>query len=351
MTGFSLRRRQLARLLGGLCVAAPFISPQAWAAEPIVATDTQGPGCRGNLLVAGPPHGELDSWGTAILPELDRALPGKELAKRTSGGADGVTGANQFDARAVPDGETALLAPGAAILAWLAGDPRAQFDPSRWIFVMAGVAPSILAGRITAAELATSRTVRLATSNLAGPNLAALLTLELLGGRAGLVYCMDQDSALDAFRSGKADVALLHGEQVPYRLERLRAEGCQPILSLGEDPGFPGVPDLATTFRELHGKPPSGWLFTAWRAAARATQLPFALVLPALTPAAMVALWRRAGGQVASSPLVQAAASSLAIRPVASVAANSLPEDLALDAGTLLELRSWLAARIGWRGS
>ena len=44
------------------------------------------------------------------------------------GSADGVTGANQFEARGAPDGQTVLLVPGQAAVAWMVGDPRAQFD-------------------------------------------------------------------------------------------------------------------------------------------------------------------------------------------------------------------------------
>ena len=61
------------------------------------------------------------------------------------------------------------------------------------------------------------------------------------------------------------------------------------------DPAFPDVPHLAELYATRSGRPPAGPLYDAWRASAAAAQLEFGLVLPQLTPAAMVSLWRNAG--------------------------------------------------------
>ena len=66
-------------------------------------------------MIAGPPGGRLDRWADMLVPALSRGLAGRvPLARRNVGGIDGVTGANQFEARGEPDGSTALLVPGAA---------------------------------------------------------------------------------------------------------------------------------------------------------------------------------------------------------------------------------------------
>ena len=101
------------------------------------------------LLVAGPEGGAVDSWAGWLAPSLGRALPpGTALRKDVVGGTDGVTGANQFEARIAPDGGTALLLPGSAAMAWLVGDPRARFDVSQWIPALAGVTPGLLVSRV-----------------------------------------------------------------------------------------------------------------------------------------------------------------------------------------------------------
>ncbi|HEX5328095.1 MAG TPA: hypothetical protein VFW75_15620, partial [Acetobacteraceae bacterium] len=99
------------------------------------------------LLIAGPDGGLLDRWCRVLAPALGRSLPaGTAVRLVREGGADGVTGANQFEVRALHDGSCALLTPGEAAIAWLVGDPRAQFDVGGWVPVLAGTAPSLLVG-------------------------------------------------------------------------------------------------------------------------------------------------------------------------------------------------------------
>src|SRR6516162_5723946 len=59
------------------------------------------------LLVAGPADGALNRWADALLPALEQSLSPDATIKRVEiGSADGVTGANQFEARGAPDGQT-----------------------------------------------------------------------------------------------------------------------------------------------------------------------------------------------------------------------------------------------------
>ena len=89
-------------------------------------------------------------------------MPGRgALALRNVGGIDGVTGANQFDARVEPDGATALLVPGTAAMCWLTGEARARFDFSRWIPLWAGMGSAVLVSR---GPLANGGGVRLGAS-------------------------------------------------------------------------------------------------------------------------------------------------------------------------------------------
>jgi hypothetical protein len=114
-----------------------------------------------------------------MAPALGRALQqGAALPRQNVGGPDGVTGANQFDAHANPDGSTALLVPGQAALSWLCGDTRVKFDAGRWVPVWAGSTSAALATRV---KLVPGQTVRVAVGNLIGPELAGLLALDLLG--------------------------------------------------------------------------------------------------------------------------------------------------------------------------
>lgn len=313
-----------------------------------------------SILVAGPDGGELDRWSRVLAPALGRSLPqGASVRVLSSGGTDGVTGANQFDARTPPDGTTVLLVPGAAALAWLAGDPRAQFDAANWVPVMAGMTPGIVAGRIGPDRLGPGNRMRIAAGGPGGPELAALLAIDLLGAEPLPVFGLSDPAAIrDGFDRREVDLVFLSGPRVPDRLAALAPSGIRPLFSLGafdaeggsvRDPLFPDLPQMTELYAVLRRLRPSGRLFDAYVAAASAARLDFGLVLPQLTPASMVALWRRAGTQAAAAPELQAAADAASVHPVSGPGASANTAAIAADAGALLELRHWLAARFNWR--
>jgi hypothetical protein len=310
------------------------------------------------LLVAGPADGMLNHWADALLPAFEQSLPPDTSIRRVEvGSADGVTGANRFEARGVPDGQTVLLAPGQAALAWMVGDPRAKFDVAHWVPVVAGTSTGLVVGRPVVLD--TDGHARIAPASPAGSDLAALLGLYLLGVRMEVALGPVEPGAAErAFQQGAADVVLLHGERVPERFAALRAAGAQPLFTLGalDDAGrlvreaaYPRVPHFSELFAMRSGMQPNGPLYDAWCAAAAAAQLEFGMVLPQLTPAALVALWRRAGSDAVASLGVQTAAASVNVRPLAGPAATTNTAAVAASAAALQELRGWLAGRLNWR--
>ena len=346
-------------LLGRHGAAHAAASPAPTAAAPS-ATVPAVPFPEGaTILVAGPDGGHLGRWGDTVASALDATLPpGTRVHTTCTGGIDGVTGANQFEARVPPDGATVLLAPGAAALDWLVGDPRAHFDAEHWVPVMAGVTPAIVMAR-PEVRLGPDRPIRVAASGPVGPQLPVLLGLDLRGAPVVPVLdLVEQDAARAAFAAGKTDVVLAWGQNVPQQVEALREAGGQTLFGLGaldangvggRDLAFPDVPTLVELHVALHGTKPSGTRFDAWRAAAATTRLEFGLVLPRLTPAAMVAFWRRAASHAAEQPEVQTLATAVAVRPLDGVAAATAMTGVAADSATLLELRGWLATRFNWR--
>jgi hypothetical protein len=284
---------------------------------------------------------------------LGRALqqPGP-LRCENVGGADGVTGANQFEARAVPDGSTALLVPGSAALSWLAGETRVKFDAARWVPVWAGCRSAALASRV---GLASGRPLRVGVGSVVGAEMAALLALDLMGVEAIPV-------PLGPSRSGvgdgpDVDAVLLQGTALRTQSALLGSRGWAVVLGLGmpeangafvRDPAFPNVP----TVQELVTSPRPGMapeLVPALRAASAAAQLDLALVLPQLSPAAVVAWWRRGCSAMGQSPDLQAEAGRDLTRPLSPQVAAAYTAAIAVDVPVLLELRRWLAGRHDWR--
>jgi hypothetical protein len=310
------------------------------------------------LLVAGPADGTLNRWADALLPALQQSLPPDTSIRRVEvGSVDGVTGANQFEVRGVPDGQTVLLAPGQAVLAWMVGDPRAKFDVARWVPVVAGTRGGLVVGR--ASVFASAPHARVVAPNPAGPDLASLLGLYLLGIRMDVALGpAETDASEKAFLQGSADVVLLHGQRVPERFAALQAVGAQPLFTLGtldnnghlvRDAAYPQVPHFTELYTTRTGLQPTGPLYDAWCAAAAAVQLVFGMVLPQLTPAAMVALWRRAGSDAVASLGVQTVAASANVRPLAGPIATTNTAATAASAAAIQELRGWLAGRLNWR--
>ena len=153
----------------------------------------------------GPGQRRAEPLGGRRVPPLEQSLPPDSSVRRVVvGGPDGVTGANQFEARGAPDGFTVLLVPGQAVLAWMVGDPRAQFDVGHWVPVMAGVTPGLVAGR--QAALAPNGRIRIAAAGPASLDLPALLGCDLLGARPEPVSGLtDPGAARNAFAQGAVD--------------------------------------------------------------------------------------------------------------------------------------------------
>lgn len=304
------------------------------------------------LLVAGPEGGPVDAWAGWLAPSLGRSLPpGTALRKEVAGGVDGVTGANQFEARTVPDGGTALLLPGTAAMAWLVGDPRARFDVGQWIPALAGVTPGLLMSRV---RIGDGGTLRVAASGPAGPELPALLALDLLGIRWVPVLGLTEANATGALARGEVDAVCLHGRRVAELAQTLGGVGAVPAFSFGSvdeagrrqrDPAFPTTPDVSELLAARADTP----LRRAWRATAAAAELEVALVLPHMTPAAMVALWRRACAQAIDSGAVQEQANAVGVRPLGASAAMASTMAVLADTTSQLELRNWLATRLNYR--
>jgi hypothetical protein len=332
-----LPRRAALALLAGGAVAHPARAAPALSDSPV-------------LLVAGPEGGRLARWGAVLAEALEPGLPpGTRLRPVQVGGADGVTGANQFATRAAPDGNTLLLAPGDAALAWAVGDPRARFDAAQWTGVLAATMPCMVCGRATA----PGARLRVGMSGPVGHDLVALLGLELAGLATTPVYgVLDQAAAAQALGSHAVDAVLLRGDTLPDTFGRLAQHGAMPLFTLGDlagqghDPLLPNVPNLVE-FAAHRAVVPHPDLLAAWRGIAAATQADCALVLPHLTPAALVALWRQAAVMATASPAVHEVAGASRVAP--DPAAQGLAQALAPDVPALAALRAWLAAQLGWK--
>ncbi len=309
------------------------------------------------MIVGGPADGAAGSLANVLAPLLGPALLGDAaLGVQPTGGLDGVTAANAFESRASPDGSTALMVPGTASLAWLAGDPRVHFDAGLWVPALAATAPVVLVGRRMPAPGAP---FRFAGSGPAGREMPALLALELLHTNVEARFDIRVPAEAEAaLREGAADGIVLGGRDVPARLASLAAEGIFPVFALGglpdgsglpaRDPAIPHVETFDAFTWRTTGARPTGPLLPGYRAAAAAARLDTALVLPQLASAGIVALWRAACDMAADAPALRSMSAREAVQPlsapdcVAAVAATVAGETAQLD------LHRFLSERYGW---
>lgn len=344
-------RRQILAAAG---LGAPTLGLSMWGFRSgLVATaHAQGPQATHifpespHVTVAGPDGGELDQWSRTLIPTLSSYLsPNVSMRRSLAGGVDGITGTNQFTAQASPDGVSALLTPGTAVLAWQRGDSRVQFDLTRFTPLLNGLCATIIAGRINRTQLVPGQKLRIAVSGPNGPEQALILGLAQLGLQPIPVDGMvDRDTTSTAFAQHAVDLFMWRGPTTNTILSDL---GARPICVLGlpngttileRDPQMPELPHLAEL---LHGMPADP-LTEAWQASAVAAQLAFTLLLPQLTTSPLVDVWRRAIDQTIGTPELLAAATTQATKLQGHPATIHAK---ITDAGALTPLRDWHNAR------
>ncbi|MEE3501556.1 hypothetical protein [Acidiphilium acidophilum] len=354
-----MRRRAL---LGAAGVGALMLRTGR-AASPMVIAESPGASVAAyNMMLCGPHGGRIDRWGRAVAQGLSRTLASQTpIVLRTVGGQDGVTGANRLQTLVVPDGRTAAMMPGEALIAFLAGDPRVHFQPGDWIPVMAGLSAPVLVVRGGMRRLADPAPIKLAAASPEAVDLAAILAFHRLGVATSPIFGLRGASLVArAFADGAVDAVLLSGEDIPADLAPLAAGGGIAIATLGRVDGpdqrrsdriNADVPTLHALAIERRNPPLTPSLEAAYQAVAAASRIDFVMVLPHLTTPGTVALWRQAATEAIGTPSLRAAAAASAIELTAAGAAATAVAPVDVSAASLLALRAFLFRHFGWRSS
>jgi hypothetical protein len=329
-------RGQLAsrrNLIGAVAVLACVQQARAAAMVPEAAT----------LIAPGPEEGLAADFATQAARGLARGLAqATSLRVRVLGGADGVTAANRFAASTPADGRLLLTFPGLAAQALLIGDSRARFEPRLWPAVAGSIAPALLAGD---GELPAMQPVRIALPGPAAPEAASLLALDLLGRNGSPVFVPPGTPPEAALRIGAADAIVLSGPGAPARAGAL---GLRPWFVF-DGIGGKREQELADvpTLSELLAASPRRDLLLAVRAAGAAIRACGLLVLPRLTSADAVALWRDAARRWTEAT----GASTTETRRIGPDEAAATLAMLCPPPEAALGYRDWLARRFGFQTS
>ena len=297
-------------------IAALGLPAVAAAAQPVDFA-----GKRVELVVPFPPGGGADVYARALAPHLEKHLPGKPtIIVRNVPGGGSITGANQFNARAKPDGLTVLVASASTVMNFVFQRSRMELDLTRAEPVIlspqgsvAYVAPSLgVKGPKDIAKL-KGQTLAFGGSSPTSTEVRWLTAFELLGLTVKPVWGVARGPARRAVERGELN---LNDDTNPAYLKSgpqlVKAGKAVPLFALGvldekgnvvRDPNFPDLPSFPEAYELMHGKKPSGVAYDAWKAAFQIGVMANKLiVLPPGTPAAVVETWRGAIRKVLDDP-------------------------------------------------
>lgn len=294
------------------------------------------------LLVPGPEGGPAAAFAARAAQGLARGLvQAASLRVSLLGGPDGITVANRFAASTAPDGRMLLVLTGQAAQALLIGDSRARYEPRHWPAIAGSLVPVLVAGR---GALGAAQPVRIALPGPGAGEGGALLALDLIGRNATPVFLPAGLGADAAIGAGLADAAILVGRDAMVRAGAL---GLLPWFGFDGDGPRPD-PDLAEVprLRDVLPDPSRGDLVAAARAAGAALRVRGLLVLPALTSADTVALWRGAARNWAEE--VRDLEDANTRRVGGEDAADALAT-LCPPAEASIAYRDWLRRRLNWQ--
>lgn len=349
-----MKRRSILSAFGAAAAALPC---RGWATTPAQAADHSTM----NLMVAGPSGGQTSRWGNAFALAMSSGFPGTPTIIPTPvGGLDGVAGANQLDTLMVPDGSSAAILPGATLIAYMLGDVRTHYNPTKWTPLLAGCNSGVLMLRAPTGTIPTLATLkkmaplRFGGARLQSADLAALLALARLGIPTAPVFGLYSNTEkTNAFIAGTVDAVFICGEGVPEDLDAFIASGAVPAFSIGAplpdgsigpDPLFPHLA-LASSL----GPAVNPMLNSAYEAAANAARLDFMLVLPHLTAANEIALWRSAASTAAQTTAIAAASEASSISIQSAFVLADLLASLTPIPAIQPQLITFLTKTYGWQ--
>lgn len=296
----------------------------AMFAGPTIAADFSGKLIE--IVVPFSEGGGTDAWTRFLVPFLKEKLPGQPKAIiRNLPGAGGMSGANQFQHRAKPDGLTVFATSASVNQNYTLQDPRVQYKLHEWIPIVLSpfgyvVYASTSTGIKSPADIAKLRGADNLIYGGDGPtdaDITVLLSLDMLGITPKAVFGIATGPARLAFERGELNMRYDTAPNFTQAVKPMIEEGkAVPLYSYGflnddgklvRDPSFPDLPHFAEVYESIHGKEPDGPAFKAWLSLFGVNVMANkALLLPAGTPADIVSAYRDAARALAADPAFRA---------------------------------------------
>ncbi|MDI2113655.1 type 2 periplasmic-binding domain-containing protein [Commensalibacter nepenthis] len=291
-------KRQFFRILSlaGASLTVSALTVNADEVMPMAPIQTPKGNNNFSFIVGGSETSNIGEWASHLSSAFTSSLQDDvPVPIRYTTGHDGITGANLFDSRIVPDGHTAFLTSGNPFIASMSGDKRVHYDFERWIPILSSLSPSITIARQpfhnSIPDLLKNRSMKVAVSSIIGKELPTLLGIELLKINTIPVEGLtDFQTAIQALKKGDIDVLQLSTPEAFAALPSLLKQGLHTFFSLDETTTY--GPRFSDLYHQLPHYKTDNTLFDAWNALALASRMNVSIMLPMLTSSALVAKWR-----------------------------------------------------------
>lgn len=312
-------------------------------------------GKRIEMLVPFNPGGGSDVYSRALAPFFEKYLPGNPtIIIRNVPGGGSITGANQFHARAKPDGLHVLISSSSTVMNYVFQRSKFELDLSKMQPVVLSpqgsvvyVAPALGVKSVKDLAKLKGQALTFGGNTPTGAEMRVTTAFELLGLTVKYVWGIERGPARLAFERGEFNI---NYDTTPGYLKNasqlVKAGKAVPLFALGvldekgnlvRDPNFKDLPNFAEVYEMMHGKKPSGPAYEAWKAVLRmGVMANKAILLPAGTPQPIMEAWRTAVRKTLDDPEFEAGASKViegypqfvgeAARPILNSATTLSPE-------------------------
>ncbi len=235
------------------------------------------------VLIPLAPGGGTDTWGRFVGQELMSSVPGQPaFAPFNDDGGEGIIGTNRFATSAPADGTELLISTASTVVPWVLGRPEVDYDFNSLVPLMANGTGGAIYARTAAGvddvEDLVGRDHPLTFGGISATSLdlTTLVAFDLLGMDVRSVFGFEGRGPVNlSLQRGEVDLDYQTTSSWESAVEPMIEDGTVvPLMSFGQlnqdgqvvrDPNFPGLPTVPEVYERLHGSPPEGVTYEAYK--------------------------------------------------------------------------------------
>ncbi len=235
------------------------------------------------VLIPLAPGGGTDTWARFVGEELMSHVPGEPgLSPVNDDGGEGILGTNQFVATAAPDGTEVLVSTASTVVPWMLGRDEVKYDFNTMKPLMVNGTGGAIYARTGAGvqdvDDLVGRKVPLTFGGISATSLdlTTLVAFDLLGADVESVFGFEGRGPVNlALQRGEVDLDYQTTSSWESAVLPLDQEGSAvPLMSFGQlnesgqvvrDPNFPNLPTVPEVYEQIHGEPPAGAAYEAYK--------------------------------------------------------------------------------------